>query len=339
VTATVRELAELVQGHLSGEGDALISDARSLTEAGAGHITFVENDKQARHLPACRAAAVVVPEDLPTNGRTVIRVADPLVAFIAIVERLRGKSEPPPLGIDPRAAVHPSAVIGPGASIHPFASVGEGAVVGARCRLYPGAVVGRHCRLGDDVILYPHAVLYDDCVLGNRVIVHAHAVLGADGFGYRQHGGRHVKVPQLGRVEVDDDVEIGAGTTIDRGTFEATRVGQGTKIDNLVMIGHNCRIGPHNLIVSQVGIAGSCSTGSHVVLAGQVGIADHVHIGDGVILGARSGVGSDLAAGARYLGTPAVPEREQKRIIVSLAKLPEMRRDLQRIKSHLQIPD
>ena len=187
--------------------------------------------------------------------------------------------------------------------------------------------------------LYPHAVLYDGCVLGNRVIVHAHAVLGADGFGYRQHDGRHVKVPQLGGVEVGDDVEIGAGTMIDRGTFEATRIGPGTKIDNLVQIGHNCKIGPHNLLVSQVGIAGSCITGAYVIMAGQVGIADHVHIGAGAVLGARSGVSSDLPGGVRYLGEPAIAEREQKRIYISMRDLPQMRRDLHRIKTHLQIPD
>jgi UDP-3-O-[3-hydroxymyristoyl] glucosamine N-acyltransferase len=339
VTVTVRELAELVRGCLHGDGDLAISEARSLGEADRGHITFVENDRQARHLATCRASAAVVPENLPTNGLTVIRVADPLGAFLGIVEHLRGKSEAPPLGIDPRSAIHASAVVGPDASIHPFVSIGEGTVLGARCRLYPGVVVGRHCRLGDDVILYPQAVLYDGCVLGNRVIVHAHAVLGADGFGYRQHDGRHIKVPQLGGVEIGDDVEIGAGTTIDRGTFEATRIGTGTKIDNLVMIGHNCRIGPHNLLVSQVGIAGSCSTGAYVVMAGQVGIADHVHIGDGAILGARSGVGSDLAGGVRYLGEPAIAEREQKRIYISLRDLPQMRRDLHRIKTRLQIPD
>ena len=150
--------------------------------------------------------------------------------------------------------------------------VGEGSVLGARCRLHSGVVVGRNCRLGDDVVLHPHVVLYDGTILGNRVIVHANAVLGADGFGYRFQGGRHVKMPQFGSVEIGDDVEIGAGTTIDRGTFQATRIGAGTKIDNLVQIGHNCQIGKHNLFVSQVGIAGSCSTGDYVVMAGQVGV-------------------------------------------------------------------
>ncbi len=339
MTVTVRELAELVRGRLHGDGEQPITDARSLGEAGPGHITFVESERQARHLAGCRASAAVVPESLDANGRTVIRVGDPLTAFVAIVQRLRGAAAPPPPGIDPRAAVHPTAVLGEGATVDAFVSVGEHAVIGRNCRLHAGAVVGRRCRLGDDVTLYAHAVLYDGCVLGDRAVVHAGAVLGADGFGYRLQNGRHVQVPQLGHVELGDDVEVGACTTIDRGTFGPTRVGAGTKIDNLVMIGHNCRIGPHNLLVSQVGIAGSCSTGAYVVMAGQVGVADHVHVGDGAVLGARCGVGSDLAGGVRYLGAPAVPERDQKRIYVSQAKLPEMRRDLQRIKNQLQIAD
>jgi UDP-3-O-[3-hydroxymyristoyl] glucosamine N-acyltransferase len=200
-------------------------------------------------------------------------------------------------------------------------------------------VIGRHCRLGDDVTLYPNAVLYDGTVLGSRVIVHANAVVGADGFGYRFQGGRHVKVPQFGHVEIGDDVEIGACTTVDRGTFQATRIGEGTKIDNLVQVGHNCHIGKHNLLVSQMGIAGSSSTGDYVVIAGQVGIADHVHIGDRVLIGAKAGVTKDVPAGERMLGAPATPEREQKRILMSLEKLPEIRRELRRLKQHLGMTD
>jgi UDP-3-O-[3-hydroxymyristoyl] glucosamine N-acyltransferase len=339
VPITVRQLAELVQGQVCGDGDLVIQSARPLHDAGPGDITLAESDRYAAQLHACRAAAAVVGPRLATNGLTVIRVADPFSAFVTIAGHLRGKVEPPPHGIDPRAYVDPTAVIGPDASVLPFACVGAGAVIGARCRVHGGASVGRNCRLGDDVTLYPNAVLYDDTILGHRVIVHANAVLGADGFGYRLHEGRHAKVPQLGHVEIGDDVEIGAGTTIDRGTFGATRVGAGTKIDNLVQIGHNCRIGRHNLLVSQVGIAGSCTTGDYVVMAGQVGLADHLHVGDGAVIGARSGVAKDVAAGERVLGTPATPERDQKRVFMTLGKLPDMRRDLRRIKQHLGITD
>jgi UDP-3-O-[3-hydroxymyristoyl] glucosamine N-acyltransferase len=312
-----------------------------MDEAGPEDITFIESDRNARHLKTCRARTAVVPPALAARRQelkgddgtplTLIEVADPLTAFVALVRHLHGEPVAPPPTIDPRAAIHPTAQVGPDASLAPFAVVGEGSILGARCRLYAGAVVGRNCRLGDDVVLHSHAVLYDGTVLGNRVIVHANAVLGADGFGYRFQGGRHVKIPQLGSVEVSDDVEIGAGTTIDRGTFQATRIGEGTKIDNLVQIGHNCQIGRHNLFVSQVGIAGSCSTGDYVVMAGQVGIADHVRIEDRATIGARSGVFRDVPAGERFLGAPARQEREEKRILLSLEHLPEMRRELARI--------
>ncbi len=334
---TVRELAELVHGQLLGDGGLLITAARPLNEAQPGDITFVEDEKHAALLDDCRASAAVVPASFSEDRLTLIQVADPLSAFVTIVRQLHGRPEPPPHGIDARAYVHPTASIGAQASIFPFASVGEGSVVGVRCRLHCGAVIGRHCRLGDDVTLYPNAVLYDGTVLGHRVMVHANAVLGADGFGYRFQDGRHVKVPQLGQVEIGDDVEIGACTTIDRGTFQATRVAEGTKIDNLVQIAHNCQIGKHNLFVSQMGIAGSSSTGDYVVIAGQAGIVDHVHIGARAIIGAKAGVTKDVPAGQRMLGAPATPEREQKRALMTLERLPEIRRDIQRIKQQLGI--
>ena len=344
VQVTVTQLAQLVQGHAHGD-ERIIVAARPMNEAGPDDITFIENDRNVRHLKTCRAGAAVVPPSVAqrrdelrgADGQllTLIEVADPLTAFVAIVRHLHGQPAEPPAGIDPRAAIHPTARLGPDATVHPFASIGEGSVIGARCRLHSGAIVGRYCRVGDDVVLHPHAVLYDATVLGNRVIVHANAVLGADGFGYRFQGGRHVKMPQFGTVEVGDDVEIGAGTTIDRGTFQATRIGAGTKIDNLVQIGHNCQIGKYNLFVSQVGIAGSCGTGDYVVIAGQVGVADHVHIEDHAVIGARSGVVRDVPAGERMLGAPARPESEEKRILLSLAKLPELCREVRQIKQRL----
>jgi UDP-3-O-[3-hydroxymyristoyl] glucosamine N-acyltransferase len=339
VTITLGELAELVQGRLAGEANLPIQAARTLSEALPGDITFVEDEKHAAQLASCQASAVVVPAGLSCNGRSVIQVGDPLGAFVAIVRRLHGRPESPPHGIDPGAEVHPSAQLGEAVSIHPFASVGEEAVLGARCRIHSGARIGRYCRLGDDVVLYPNVVLYDGTVIGSRVTVHANAVIGADGFGYRTQNGRHVKVPQFGHVEIGDDCEIGACTTIDRGTFQATRIGEGTKVDNLVMVAHNCRIGRHNLLVSQVGIAGSSSTGDYVVVAGQVGIVHHVHIGERAVIGAQAGVTKDVPAGQRMLGSPATPEREQKRALMTLERLPEMRRDLQRIKHHLGLGD
>lgn len=332
---TVRQLAELVQGEVHGDGDLRIAAARPLSHANPGEITFVESARHARHLASCRASAAVVPSSLPVNGLTVIRVGDPLAAFVTIVRHLHGRPDEQPRGIDPRAVIHPTARLGEGTAVLPFATVGEESVVGARCRLYSGVVVGRHCRIGDDVVLHPNVVLYEGTVLGNRVVIHANSVIGADGFGYRFHNGRHVKVPQLSHVEVGDDVEMGACSSIDRGTFEPTRIGEGTKIDNQVQVGHNCRIGRHNLFASQVGIAGSCCTGDYVTLAGQVGVSDHIRIGDGALAGGKSGVIRDVPAGARVLGMPPLPDGQQKRIWISLEKLPEMRRDLRRVKQRL----
>jgi UDP-3-O-[3-hydroxymyristoyl] glucosamine N-acyltransferase len=336
---SLAELAELVGGQVHGDGSVLIRAARPLGDAGPGDITFVEDARHAAQLPTCRASAVVAPLSLAGNGLAAIRVADPLAAFITIVRRLHSHPEPAPVGIDPRACVHSTAEIGPGCDVHPFANVGEYTVLGARCRVHSGAVIGRHCRVGEDVVLYPNVVLYDGTILGHRVILHAGAVIGADGFGYRAHQGRHTKVPQLGNVEIGDDVEVGACTTIDRGTFGATRIGEGTKIDNLVQIGHNCQIGRHNLLVSQMGIAGSSSTGDYVVIAGQVGITDHVHIGDRAVVGAQAGVTKDIPAGQVWVGAPARPDRETKRIVMCMEKLPEMRRDLRRIKQQLGLGD
>lgn len=336
VTRTVRELAEQVGGEVAGDGDHPIADARTLAEARPGDITLVDGDRHFAAWHDCPASAAVVPLGTPLNGRPLIRVDDPLAAFAAIVLKFRRARPAPALGrIDPSASVHPTATIGAGTTVGPFAVIGEGSVVGAKCHVHAGVSVGRYCTLGDEVILHPNAVLYDECTLGNRVIVHANAVLGADGFGFRTQAGKHVKVPQIGSVEVGDDVEIGACSTVDRGTFGPTRIGAGTKIDNLVMIAHNCQIGRHNLIVSQVGIAGSCTTGDYVIMAGQVGVADHTKIGDKSIIGAKAGVFKDVPEGSRLLGYPARPDKEALRIALSLEKLPELVKEIRKIKQAL----
>ncbi|MFM8272382.1 MAG: UDP-3-O-(3-hydroxymyristoyl)glucosamine N-acyltransferase [Gemmata sp.] len=335
MNVTVRQMAEWVRGEVLGDPNLTISNARTLGEAEPGDITFVEGEKNLAAWHSSRASAAVVSASVPVNGRPVIRVADPLMAFADIVRHLRGRPSEPQGDVSPAAHVHPSARLGAGVSVGPFAVIGEGAEIGANTSVHAGANVGRFCRIGRDVIVYPRVVLYDDCVVGDRVILHAGAVIGADGFGYRTVHGRHHKVPQQGWVEIDDDVEIGANSTVDRGTFGPTRIGTGTKIDNQVMIGHNCRIGKHNLFCSQVGIAGSCTTGDHVVMAGQVGIADHVTIGSRTMIGAQSGVPADLGSDLHVLGAPAIPATDQIRLLINLKKLPELREEVKRLKKQL----
>ena len=230
-----------------------------------------------------------------------------------------------------------TAQIGKETNIHPGAHIGPGVVIGDRCDIHPGAVVGRGCRLGNDVVLYPHAVLYDEIIVGDRAIIHAGAVIGADGFGYRLVDGRHERIPHYGTVRIGADVEIGADTTVDRAMVDETVIGEGTKLDNLVMIGHNCEIGRHNMFVSQVGLAGSVTSGDYVVCAGQVGIADHVHLGTGSVLGAKAGVHKDVPAGERQFGCPAIPEAECKRVVMSQMKLPEMRQTLRALERQVEV--
>lgn len=333
---TVRQLAEWVRGEVLGDPELAITNARTLTEAQPGDITFVESERNLHAWHNSKASAAVVPASVPVNGRPVIRVADPLMAFADIVRHLRARPEEASRDISPGAYVHPTAKLAAGVSVGPLAVIGEGAELGENCVVHGGATVGRFCKIGRDVTIHPRVVLYDDCVIGDRVILHAGAVIGADGFGYRTANGKHHKVPQLGWVELEEDVEIGANSTVDRGTFGPTRIGAGTKIDNLVMIGHNCQIGKHNLFCSQAGIAGSCVTGDYVVLAGQAGIADHVTIGAMAVIGAQAGVPADLPGDQQYLGTPATPVKEMARVFASLRRLPEMREEMKQLRKRLE---
>jgi UDP-3-O-[3-hydroxymyristoyl] glucosamine N-acyltransferase len=336
MSLTARQLAELVGGELHGDGDLVISAAKPLDEAGPGDITFIDHPKRLAQVTACKAAAVVVPKGLSVPNLTSIAAADPLGAFIGVVQALHGRPADPPSGIDARAVVHPSVKVGVDPSIEALASIGAGTTIGARCRIHPGVVIGRDCKLGDDVVLHPHVVLYDGTVLGDRVIIHATSVIGADGFGYRFHQGKHAKVPQLGTVEIGADVEIGASTTVDRATFGVTRIGAGTKIDNQVQVGHNCRIGAHNILCAQVGIGGSARIGDYVSMGGQAGVKDHVKVGDGAMIAAKSGAIGDVGPKETVFGLPARDVHEQMRLFALIRRLPQMQRELRRLSEALE---
>lgn len=339
MTVTVRQLAEWIGGEVLGDAEQPIAHARTLAEAEPGDITFVSDERHLSAWHASKASAAVVPMCVAANGRPVIRVADPLMAFASIYQHLRGTRRISEPAIDPSAVVHPTATLGIGVRIGALAVVGEGSSIAANSTIHPGAVIGRFCTLGCEVVIYPRAVLYDDCRVGDRVIIHAGSVIGAEGFGYRFQNGRHEKVPQLGWVELESDVEIGACSTVDRGTFGPTRIGRGTKLDNHVLVGHNCQIGRHNILAGQVGIAGSTTTGDYVVMGGQTGVNDHVVIGDRAVIAAKSGVTKDVPPGITVLGFPAAPQHDMLRRFAALHKLPDALKDLHRIKAHLGFED
>jgi UDP-3-O-[3-hydroxymyristoyl] glucosamine N-acyltransferase len=347
VAATLGQLAALVGGRLVGDGDVAIQSARPVGEAGPGDITFIENERYAKLLRTSPASAAIVGPHFKTAAAAkpdlpVIEVDDPITAFLAVRTHLSGAARTRWTGVHPLSCVAPTAKLGANVAVHAFAYVGDEVEVGDGSTIHPGAVVGDRCKLGVDVVIRPNAVLYEEVTVGDRVEVHSGCVIGGDGFGYRLVDGRHVKVPQTGRVEIGDDVEIGANCTIDRATFEATRIGAGSKIDNLVMIGHNNQIGRHNLLCGQVGIAGSCQTGDYVVMAGQAGIKDRTVIGDRVMIGAQAGVHRNVPSDTQVLGSPAIPVREQRRLFQLIARLPEMHqqlKDLSALAARLAAPE
>ena len=329
---TTRELAALVGGDLQGDSQGVIQDVASVEQAGPAHVTFAEGAAAVEQLRGRSVGAVLVAQtdrDASSSCHVpLIFVDDPQAAFVEAMLHFRPAPTTPQIGISPQAVVASNARFGTDCVVFPGATIGEDVVCGDRCVIHPGAYIGSGCRLGDDVTIHPNAVLYSGVSLGDRVLVHATAVIGADGFGFRFAQGRFHKLPHTGRVLVESDVEIGAGTTIDRGMIEDTVIGEGTKLDNQVMIAHNCRIGRHNAFASQVGLAGSTTSGDYVRCGGQAGISDHSHLGTGCSIGAKAGLYGTVPDGADYHGYPAGPAKEQYRIVMTVQKLPEMRKQL-----------
>jgi UDP-3-O-[3-hydroxymyristoyl] glucosamine N-acyltransferase len=329
--ATLVELATLVNGQIVGDGLVVIHGAATLRDAQPDQITLVDQAEKNQRLENCRAAAVVAPRSFAPENLPAIQVDDVHHAFAIIMRHFCPPRAVPRIGVSPLAMVSPTAVIEQNVDIHPFATIGENVTIGTGSTIHSGVHIMAGSRIGADTIIFPNAVVYEDTIIGPRCMIHANAVLGAYGFGYGFADGRHVLSAQLGNVELGADVEVGAGTTIDRGTYGSTTIGEGTKIDDQVMIAHNCRIGRHNMLCSQVGIAGSTCTGDYVVMAGQVGVRDHVTIGNRAVLGAMAGVTNDVPEGARMIGIPATPERDQKVKQAAFSKLPEMRRQLKQL--------
>jgi len=331
---TAAEIARHLQGEVVGDPTTVLHRFAPADRAQAGDLTFAENEAYLAQAEQSAASAIIVSDELASAHKVLIRVANARVAFAKALALFF--PEPVfPAGVHPTAVVAPTAQIDPTAHIGPYCIIGEHARIGARAALHAGDFVGDHCRLNDDVVLLPNVTLYPRTELGRRVRVHSATVIGSDGFGYVLDNGVHRKVPQIGNVIVGDDVEIGAGVTIDRGALGPTVIGQGTKIDNLVQVAHNVQIGDHCLLVSQVGIAGSTKLGNYVVLAGQVGLAGHLQIGNQVTVAAQSGVMHDIPDGETWFGYPAQPDRDIKRQIVASRHLPDLLKRLGEIEKKL----
>jgi UDP-3-O-[3-hydroxymyristoyl] glucosamine N-acyltransferase len=333
---TLEAVARAIDGTVVGDGSVEITGVAGIREAREGELTFLANPRYEPYLELTQASAVIVSENHRNIGKPLIQNPNPYLAFLKAVRFFAGDAERPCAGVHSTAIIAPDAVIAEDASIGPHAVIESEARIGSRAIVQAGCYVGARARLGDEVLLYPNVTIREACVLGDRVIVHSGTVIGSDGFGFVRDGDVYRKLPQVGTVEIGDDVEIGANVTIDRATTGTTRIGAGSKIDNLVQIAHNVQIGKSCIIVAQVGISGSTVLGDHVVLAGQVGIVGHIEIGDGASVGAQSGVSKSVKAGERMFGYPAMPLRQAKRIEASIRNLPELIQTVRALKRRVE---
>jgi UDP-3-O-[3-hydroxymyristoyl] glucosamine N-acyltransferase len=327
------ELAEMARGKVRGDPQAVIRAVRGLDTAGPGDLTFLFDVRRRDALAACAATAVLTAEgaDIPP-GMSAIIVDDPEAAVIPITAALHPVPAFP-IGVHPAAAVDKTAQVGPGAVLRPGVVVEAGARVGARTVLHAGVVIGCRATVGADCVLYPNVAVYYDCVIGDRVVIHANAAIGPDGFGYIQRGGGHVKVPQVGNVVIEDDVEVGACSVINRARLGSTVIGRGSKLDHQVFVAHNVRMGQACLMIGQSGVAGSTTLGNGVILAGQAGVSGHLKVGDGAQIGGGSKVGTDVPPGARMIGYPAQHWADWTRTQHFLKKLPDIIKRLEAIEN------
>jgi UDP-3-O-[3-hydroxymyristoyl] glucosamine N-acyltransferase len=332
---TAAEIAKHLRGEVVGDPALVIKGFAPADRAQEGDLTFAENESYFLRAEQSAASAIIVDGDFGTTRKVLIRVPNARIAFAKVLPMFFPEPVFAP-GIHPTAVVAPSAIVAPSAHLGPCCVVGERVRIGARSVLQGGNHVGADCRLGEDVNLFPNVVLYAGTEVGNRVRIHSGTVIGSDGFGYVFDEGMHRKVPQIGNVLIRDDVEIGANVTIDRGALGPTVIGRGTKIDNLVQVGHNVTIGEHCLLVSQVGIAGSTRLGNSVILAGQVGLAGHLKLGNRVSVAAQSGVMNHIPDGEKWLGSPAQPDRQAKRQMIAMQRLPDLLRRVAELERKLE---
>jgi UDP-3-O-[3-hydroxymyristoyl] glucosamine N-acyltransferase len=333
------EIVEKIQGKLIGNGLTAISGIKSIEEANEGDITFLIQKSFKKYLKDSKASAIIVGEDIDPGeivGKNGIISKNPALAYVKVAEMFQPQISSEK-GVSPAAFVAAGAEVAANAIICPYAYIGEKAVIGKSAIIYPFAHIGNGVSVGEESVIYPHVVVYDRTTIGKRVIVHGGAVLGSDGFGYIWDGSSHVKIPQIGTLEIEDEVEIGANVTIDRASLGKTVIKRGTKIDNLVQIGHNVSIGENSIIISQVGVAGSVTIGNNVILAGQVGVRDHVAIGDNVRAAGGTGITKDVPAGSVISGNPHMPHRDWLKLQSYIKNLPKLYDKMKKVERKLQM--
>ncbi|MFO7691648.1 MAG: UDP-3-O-(3-hydroxymyristoyl)glucosamine N-acyltransferase [Vicinamibacterales bacterium] len=332
---TLRELARRLGCRLDGDGSIEIGRVATLEAAGPGDLSFLANPKYAPQLATTRASAVLVSDDAAPAPCAVLRTRDPYLAFASAAALLAPDDRPAP-GVSPAACVAPGATIGPGCHVGALASVGDGAVIGARTIVHPHAVIYAGVTIGDDCVIHAHVSIRERCSIGNRVVIQNGAVIGSDGFGFAPRpDGTYQKIPQVAPVVIEDDVEIGANSAIDRPAVGETRIQAGTKIDNLVQVAHGVRVGRNVMLVAQVGIAGSTTIGDSSMLAGQVGVAGHLHVGKGTRATAQTGIPNSLPDGSFVSGYPAIDNRDWLKSSAVFRRLPEIKKALANLEKRL----
>mgnify|MGYP001075557422 FL=1 len=332
---TLSEIAAFLQAAVVGDGAVEIRDIKGLDEAGEGDLTFLANPKYRKKIATTAASAILVSAPVEGTGKNFIVVKDPYAALARLLA-LFYPEERDFQGVSPAAFIGPGAAVADGATVYPGAYVGAGARIGRGTVLYPGVYVGHGASVGEDCTLYPNVTVYRRCLIGSRVTLHAGVVVGSDGFGFANPGIENRKVPQVGIVQIDDDVEIQANTTIDRGTLGKTWIQRGAKIDNLVQIAHNVVIGENSIVVAQVGISGSTRLGKRVIIGGQAGLVGHIHVGDNVMIAARAGINKDIPASRIMSGAPAIPHAEWLRLNAHILRLPEMHKTVQELRKKIE---
>lgn len=330
---TVQELAAFLGGMVIGNGDAVIEDVKGLAEAGRQDITFAV-DPYTEYLPQVHAGAVIVEKEVPAGDNTLVVVENPRLAFSQLLVLFHPRQSVAS-GIHPTAIIDDSAVIGEDTAVMAYAVIGKNVKIGDHCTIYPSVFIGDNVTIGSGTTIYPGAVIHENCVLGQRDVIRAHAVIGGEGFGFATENGKHTRIPQIGNVEIGDDVEIGACTCIDNATLGSTKVARGTKVDNLVHLGHNVEIGEDCFIIAQTGIAGSTKAGNHVIFAGQTGCTGHITIGDNAVFAGKTGITGNIKGGQVYAGFPARPHMEWSRTQVYLKHLPEMAKTIKALEKKI----